>query len=109
MKILGDLPPSSNVTGIIFSVAYCITKRPVGVEPVNAAFDTFFVCYQRSSKLSTKTINNIHNSWRKDIPNSIKTKIEIGVLSAGFRTTVFPAANAGASFQIAINIGSSKE
>jgi hypothetical protein len=60
MKILGDLPPSSNVTGIIFSVAYCITKRPVGVEPVNA-FDTF-VCYQRSSKLSTKTINNIHNS-----------------------------------------------
>jgi hypothetical protein len=24
-----------------FSVAYCITKRPVGVEPVNAAFDTF--------------------------------------------------------------------
>jgi hypothetical protein len=39
MKILGDLPPSSNVTGIIFSVAYCITKRPV--EPVNAAFDTF--------------------------------------------------------------------
>jgi hypothetical protein len=58
MKILGDLPPSSNVTGIIFSVAYCITKRPVGVEPVNAAT---FVCYQRSSKLSTKT-NNIHNS-----------------------------------------------
>jgi hypothetical protein len=40
MKIF-DLPPSSNVTGIIFSVAYCITKRPVGVEPVNAAFDTF--------------------------------------------------------------------
>jgi hypothetical protein len=73
MKILGDLP-SSNVTGIIFSVAYCITKRPVGVEPVNAAFDTFFVCYQRSSKLSTKTINNIH-SWRKDIP-SIPSKLK---------------------------------
>jgi hypothetical protein len=39
---------------------------------------------------------------------SIKTKIEIGVLSAGFRTTV-PAANAGASFQIAINIGKFQE
>jgi hypothetical protein len=41
IKILGDFPPSSNVTGIIFSVAYCMTNLPVGVDPVNAAFDTF--------------------------------------------------------------------
>ena len=27
----------------MFSVAYCITKRPVGVDPVKAAFDTFLL------------------------------------------------------------------
>ena len=37
--------------------------------------------------------------------NSIKTKIEMGVDSAGFKTTQLPAPNAGASFQAAIKIG----
>ena len=37
--------------------------------------------------------------------NSNKYKIEIGVDSAGFSTTQFPAAKAGANFQIAIRIG----
>ena len=36
---------------------------------------------------------------------SIKTIIEAGVCSAGFKTTQFPAANAGASFHTAISIG----
>ena len=37
--------------------------------------------------------------------NSNKYKIEIGVDSAGFKTTQFPAAKAGANFQTAIKIG----
>ncbi|MNN54906.1 hypothetical protein D3C81_1697510 [compost metagenome] len=36
---------------------------------------------------------------------SIRTRIDAGVLSAGFNTTVFPAARAGASFHTAIRIG----
>ncbi|MNL62286.1 hypothetical protein D3C87_1862950 [compost metagenome] len=36
---------------------------------------------------------------------SIKTRIDVGVLSAGFRTTQLPAANAGANFHTAIRIG----
>ena len=37
--------------------------------------------------------------------SSIKTKIDAGVCSAGFNTTQFHAANAGASFQVAIKSG----
>ncbi len=35
-KMFGDLPPSSSVTGIRFSDAYCMIRRPVVVSPVKA-------------------------------------------------------------------------
>ena len=35
-KTLGDFPPSSQVTGMMFSDAYCMMRRPVVVSPVNA-------------------------------------------------------------------------
>ena len=35
-KMLGDLPPSSSVTGMRFSEAYCMISRPVVVSPVKA-------------------------------------------------------------------------
>ena len=35
-KMFGDLPPSSSVTGIRFSDAYCMISRPVVVSPVKA-------------------------------------------------------------------------
>jgi hypothetical protein len=42
---------------------------------------------------SNQTIHNIYHSGGKNIPNQFhQHKIEIGVLSAGFKTTVFPAA-----------------
>jgi hypothetical protein len=34
-KMFGLLPPSSSVTGIRFSLAYCMIRRPVVVSPVN--------------------------------------------------------------------------
>ena len=37
-KMLGDLPPNSMVTGIRFSEAYCMMRRPVVVSPVKLAF-----------------------------------------------------------------------
>src|ERR1019366_6868780 len=33
-KMLGDLPPSSTVDGMMFSAAYCMMSRPVVVSPV---------------------------------------------------------------------------
>ena len=38
--MFGDLPPSSSVTGLMFSEAYCMISRPVVVSPVNATFAT---------------------------------------------------------------------
>ena len=90
----------------MFSVAYCITKRPVGVDPVKAAFDTFLLVTKTLPSSAPKPLTIFITPGGRISPiNSIKTKIEIGVLSAGFKTTVFPAANAGASFQTAIKIG----
>ena len=37
--------------------------------------------------------------------SSISTRIEAGVCSAGFITTVLPAASAGASFHVAMSSG----
>jgi hypothetical protein len=39
-KMFGLFPPSSRVTGRRFSLAYCMTSRPVLVSPVNATFAT---------------------------------------------------------------------
>ena len=38
--MLGDLPPSSNVTGIMLLDAYCIIRRPVVVSPMKATLLT---------------------------------------------------------------------
>src|SRR5690606_26406136 len=102
----GDLPPNSNVTGIMFSVAYCITIRPVAVDPVNAAFPTFgFVTKARpNSEPKPFTMLTTPGGIKSPI-TSISTMIDVGVLSAGFNTTVLPAANAGANFQTAISNG----
>src|SRR6201992_2831843 len=35
-KMFGDLPPSSSVTGMMLSEAYCMIMRPVVVSPVKA-------------------------------------------------------------------------
>src|SRR5690606_39326070 len=97
---------SSSVTGIIFSVAYCITRRPVAVDPVNAALlISGWVTKWRPNSEPNPFTMLITPAGIKSPISSIKTRIDVGVLSAGFRTTVQPAASAGASFQTAINIG----
>ncbi|MNI62552.1 hypothetical protein D3C73_1178790 [compost metagenome] len=105
-NMLGDFPPNSSVTGIIFSVAYCMTNRPVAVDPVKAAFATLGLVTKArpSSEPNPFTIFMTPAGIRSPII-SIKTRIDAGVLSAGFKTTVFPAASAGASFHTAIKIG----
>ena len=104
--MLGDFPPNSSVTGIMFSVAYCITKRPVAVEPVKAALETFgLVTKALPSSAPNPLMIFITPAGIKSSINSMSTMIEMGVLSAGFNTTQLPAARAGANFQIAIRMG----
>ena len=43
-KMLGDLPPSSSVTGMMFSEAYCMIRRPVVVSPVKATLAMRLFC-----------------------------------------------------------------
>ena len=102
-KILGDLPPNSRVTGIIFCDAYCIIKRPVVVSPVNAIFAIRLELASGfpASKPKPLTILSVPGGKRSAI-SSITTSIDTGVCSAGFKTTQFPAASAGASFHTAI-------
>jgi hypothetical protein len=90
----------------MFSVAYCITTRPVEVEPVKAALATFLLVTKGRPSSAPKPFTIFKTPGGRISPiNSIKTNIEIGVLSAGFKTIVFPAASAGAIFQTAIRIG----
>src|SRR5690606_6763326 len=92
----GDLPPNSKVTGMMFSVAYCMTILPVAVDPVKAAFATFgwvTRCLPNSDPNPFTTF--ITPGGSKSPMISINTIMDVGVLSAGLRTTVQPAARAG--------------
>src|SRR5690606_14039733 len=75
-------------------------------DPVKAALATFgLVTNARpSSEPNPLTTLTTPAGMRSPI-SSIKTRIEVGVLSAGFSTTLQPAANAGASFHTAIRMG----
>ena len=105
-KILGDFPPSSSVTGIMFCVAYCMICCPTSVEPVNATFAIRFDVARYSpisppAPLTTFTTPGGSRSPMTSISNSTDS----GVRRAGFSTTQLPAARAGAIFQLAINSG----
>ncbi|SKT41971.1 Uncharacterised protein [Mycobacteroides abscessus subsp. abscessus] len=106
MKMLGLLPPSSSVTGMMFSVAYCMMRRPVVVSPVNAilamrGLEASGLPASTPKPLTTFTVPD----GSKSAISSISTRIEAGVCSAGLSTTQLPAASAGASFHTAINRG----
>ena len=105
-KMLGDLPPSSSVTGIRFWAAYCMIIRPVEVSPVKAILamrgdDASGLPASTPKPCTTFTTP----PGRMSAISSISTMMETGVCSAGLRTTQFPAARAGASFHAAISSG----
>ena len=104
--MFGDFPPSSKVTGMMFSDAYCMIRRPVVVSPVNAIFA---MRRDDASGLPASTPKPLTMfttpAGNRSAIRSIKNRIETGVCSAGFKTTQLPAARAGASFQVAIKIG----
>ena len=105
-KIFGDLPPNSNVHGIMFADAYCMIRRPVVVSPVNAIFAIRVLEANGLPASRPKPLTTFTTPAGKRSPTiSNITKIDAGVCSAGFNTIQLPAANAGANFQIAIRIG----
>ena len=94
------------MTGIRFSLAYCMISRPVVVSPVNAILRMRLL---DASGLPASTPNPLTMlstpGGSRSATSSFSTWIEAGVCSAGLRTTALPAAIAGASFQIAMRIG----
>ena len=104
---LADLPPSSSVTRLIVCAAPAPIPRPTSVDPVKAILATSGCSTRRfphtdpgpATTLSTPCGRPASSAMRS---SSIAVK---GVSSAGLRTTVLPAARAGATFHEAITSG----
>ena len=104
---LADFPPSSRVTRLIVPAAPCITSFPTSVEPVNPIFATSGCSISRCptiEPLPTRTLTT-PSGIPASSTSSASRSAERGVSSAGFRTTVFPQASAGPSFQLAMLSG----
>ena len=105
--IVGDLPPSSSVTGMSFSAASFASARPVVVPPVN---ETFFTsgCFTIASPI-TEPLPGTMLTTPRGTPASSQmrpsSRAASGVTSAGFTITALPAARAGASFCASLAIG----
>ncbi len=105
-KMLGDLPPSSSVTGIRFWLAYCMIMRPVVVSPVKAILAMRGDEASGLPASSPKPLTMLRTPGGSRSPiSSASSMIDAGVCSAGLMTTQLPAASAGASFQTAMRIG----
>ena len=101
----GALPPSSRWTRFSSVAADFATSIPARTEPVietiaGVLCSTSARPVSRSPQITLKTPFG-RNS---DITSAINT-VDAGVVSLGFKTTVFPAAIAGAHFHTAIIIG----
>ena len=104
--MLGDLPPSSSVTGMMFSVAYCMIRRPVVVSPVKEILAMRLLCASGLPASTPKPLTTLTTpGGNRSLMMSIRTMIPIGVCSAGFSTMQLPVARAGASFHTAISSG----
>ena len=102
-----DLPPSSRVTRFTWSAQPAMIRLPTSVEPVKQTFRTSGLVTNRSP--TTDPLPGITVKTPSGIPASSASsarRIAVsGVSSAGFSTTVLPAARAGAKPQPAIGIG----
>ena len=101
------LPPSSIVT---FFTSFAAVRRmplPTSVEPVNAIFAT--PGCSTSACPAIEPLPGMTLSTPSGRPasfaHSARSSADSGVNSAGFRTTVLPAASAGATFHDASSSG----
>ena len=105
--MLGLLPPSSSVTRLLVSAAIFMICRPTSVEPVNEILST--AAWRTSAAPAVEpppaTTLNAPAGKPASCTSSAKSRAVSGVSEAGFRTTVHPAASAGANFQLAMFSG----
>ena len=104
--IFAALPPSSSVTLFLVGATARAMIFPTSVEPVNAILSipgwlTMSAPVDPSPVKILTTPAGSSACWH----TSAKSKAVSGVDSAGFKTTVFPAARAGATFQANMSKG----
>ena len=101
-----DFPPSSNVSFLPVPAVCSRMIRPTSVEPVNAIL-SISLCLTISAPVLPSPVTMLTTPlgnpacWQISA-NNIAVKL---VYSAGFKTTVFPAASAGAIFHASISNG----
>jgi len=71
--MFGDLPPSSSVTGMMFSAAYCMISRPVVVSPVKAILAMRGL---EASGLPASMPKPLTTSWRQQIGDQIDQHLD---------------------------------
>ena len=108
MKTCGDLPPHSSATRFMFdSPAYWSMSLPTSVEPVKLTLATSMCRASACPATSPSPFTTLKTPGGP--PASTKSAASrrqlIGACSAGFSTTVFPAASAGAIFHVAMSSG----
>ena len=101
----GAFPPSSRWVRLRSGAAAWATCMPARVEPViETNCGMGWATRARPVSRSPHTTLNTPGG-RNSAAISASLSVERGVVSDGFRTTVLPAASAGAIFQIAIISG----
>ena len=98
----GPFPPSSAVNGTMLAAAACPISRPVSGEPVKLTRRTrswLTSAAPASSPIPCTTFRTPGGKPASAV-RSARIEHESGDHSAGFRTTVQPAASAGAVFQV---------
>ena len=93
----GSLPPSSSVTFFKVSDAFAITRLPVGVDPVSAIFRIRGCPTIASPVAWPRTTLTTPSGRPPSMSASMHARVARGVVLAGLRTTVLPAAIAGAT------------
>jgi hypothetical protein len=81
-------------------------RRPTSVEPVKATLSTPS-CATSAAPVSPSPVTMLSTPFGRPTSCAISAKASAvsGVYSAGFSTTVLPAASAGATFQASISSG----
>jgi hypothetical protein len=104
------LPPSSSETFLIVDAHCAMSSRPTSVEPVKESLRTMGLAvssppiFAADSALPVTTLNTPAGKPAR-CASSASANALSGVCSAGFTTTVQPAASAGATFLVIIAAG----
>ena len=99
---LADLPPNSKATRLILCDANSPTRFPARVDPVKLTISTSGWLAKTSPTSGPVPFTKLKTPAGKPLSWMISAKIMalMGAISLGFKTTVHPAASAGATFKV---------